>query len=233
MNSHNYNHQREQQRQQEQQTNVNPVTDLTNYQIKKRSRKKSDEFESRQEEGGDGDKGGEGGDGEKSPQQIFQQYQNQQVDDTTMNCSHAGSSHMEQRDETALSMKSATMSMGNSPDQFVCPVCRNEIQSEDLEDHYSYELKQIQNFTISVPTEEMIKMSSKRELSPPTIISQQTNEALQNSESRFAIFKNIEKNRKERREKFLEHLYSLNDRNDNREKRKQPQVIPKFYNVTK
>ncbi|CAH8646109.1 unnamed protein product [Heterobilharzia americana] len=138
-----------------------------------------------------------------SQQQAFNQYQSQQLISMNKHIeSYLVGSNIENNTSVGDEQNLNSLSMQNNTDgnfnhQFICPVCNNEIKPEDIEDHFNYELKQMQNFTISLPTDDT---TSNKHESPKN--TQHKNDIL-NSNSRYAIFKKIERNRKERRDKML------------------------------
>ncbi|CAH8633777.1 unnamed protein product [Schistosoma curassoni] len=196
-----------------QQMNIDTVKDFTNYNFEKR-RKLNEHYPSSSLNSyyldSNYDNKTEYQLEKRIHQTVHDQYENQPLNNINnytgkyMSNSQVNNSTNSDTLEKYQSVSIQKMTDGEIISQFICPVCQNEIKPDDLESHFKFELEKMQNFTINLPIEQI----SSDKLESPKYSQSKIDKI--NSDSRFEIFKKVERNRKERKEKYFKHPFLLN-----------------------
>ncbi|KAK4475614.1 hypothetical protein MN116_000888 [Schistosoma mekongi] len=82
-------------------------------------------------------------------QGVHDQYESQPS--TSANCKINLSINTSTNNDNEEEVKSSPIKYstdGKPINQFICPVCQSEIETDELENHFNYEFKKMQNFTI-------------------------------------------------------------------------------------
>uniref|UniRef100_A0A5K4F9Z9 UBZ4-type domain-containing protein n=1 Tax=Schistosoma mansoni TaxID=6183 RepID=A0A5K4F9Z9_SCHMA len=196
-----------------QQINIDTVKDFTNYNFEKR-RKLNEHYPSSSHNSyylnSNCDNKTEYQIEKRRRQTVHDQYENQSLNNINnytakyMINSQVNNSTNSDTVEKYQSSPIQKMTDGEIINQFICPICRSEIKPDDLESHFKIELEKMQNFTINLP----IEQTSPDKLESPKYSQPKIDKI--NSDSRFEIFKKVERNRRERREKYFKNPYLLN-----------------------
>ncbi|TNN08062.1 hypothetical protein EWB00_007341 [Schistosoma japonicum] len=91
---------------------------------------------------------------ERRHQKVYDQYESQPS--TSANCRinlSINTSTDNNNEEKVKSSPIQNITDGKATNQFICPVCQCEIETDELENHFNYEFEKMQNFTINLPTE--------------------------------------------------------------------------------